>query len=143
MLKQIIGIHGFGNDRQQQQVWKKMSVAIESGAAETVILHTMVTEYPIIETDKSRPGACYSSAIGKPIPNLGEQRLLLSTEEGSPRASKALRIRQTHSPSWPWCGIRRGWLVHSQQDYRRAEVVHVGCLNAARFSCRSKCMAKY
>ena len=107
-----------------------MSVAIESGAAETLILHTMVAEYPIIETDKSRPGACYSSAIGKPIPNLGEQRLLLSTEEGSLRASKALRIRQTHSPSWPWCGIRRGWLVHSQQDYRRAEVVHVGCLNA-------------
>ena len=86
MLKQIMGIHGFRDDRQQQQVWKKMSVAIDSGAAGTVMPHTMVTEYPVIETDKSRSGACYSSATGEPIPNLGEQRLPLSTEEGSLRA---------------------------------------------------------
>ena len=51
-----------------------------------VILHTLVTDYPIIETDKSRSGACYASATGEPIPNLGEQRLPLATEEGSMQA---------------------------------------------------------
>ena len=86
MLKQMMSVHGFRDDRQQQQVWKQMSVAIDSGATETVIPHTMVTEYPIIEPDKSRSGACYSSATGEPIPNLGEQRLPLSTEEGWLRA---------------------------------------------------------
>ena len=81
----MMSIHGITDDRQQQ-AWKKMSAAIDSGAAETVIPHTLFTEYPIMETDKSRSGACYASATGEPIPTFGEQRLLLSTEEGSLRA---------------------------------------------------------
>ena len=85
MLKQMMGIHHVG-DRQHEQPWRKISLAIDSGAAETVIPHTLVTDYQIIETDKSRSGACYASATGEPIPNLGEQRLLLATEEGSMRA---------------------------------------------------------
>ena len=40
----------------------------------------------ILETDKSRSGACYASATGEPIPNLGEQQLPFATEEGSMRA---------------------------------------------------------
>ena len=85
MLKQMMGIHHVG-EQQYAQPWRKISLAIDSGAAETVIPHTLVTDYPIVETDKSRSGACYASATGEPIPNLGEQRLLLATEEGSMRA---------------------------------------------------------
>ena len=54
--------------------------------AEIVIPHTMVTEYQIQQTEKSESGACYASATGEPIPNLGEQRLPLATAEGSLRA---------------------------------------------------------
>ena len=61
-------------------------MAIDSGAAETVIPHTLVTEYLILETDKFRSGACYASATGEPIPNLGEQKLPFATEDGSMRA---------------------------------------------------------
>ena len=61
-------------------------MAIDSGAAETVIPHMFVTDYHILETDKSRSGACYASATGEPIPNLGEQKLPFATEEGSMRA---------------------------------------------------------
>ncbi len=45
----------------------------------------MVTEYPILETPKSRAGLCYASATGAPIPNLGEQCLPLATAGGSLR----------------------------------------------------------
>ena len=51
-----------------------------------MIPHTLVTDYPILETDKSRSGACYASATGEPIPNLGEQKLPFATKEGSMRA---------------------------------------------------------
>ena len=85
MLKQMMGIHHVGEQHYGQPL-RKISLAIECGAAETVIPHTLVTDYPIVETYKSRSGACYASATGEPIPNLGEQRLLLATEEGSMRA---------------------------------------------------------
>ena len=62
-----------------------MSVAVDSRAAETVIPHTMVVDYPIVETDKSKSGLCYDSATGAPIPNLGEQQLPLGTSEGTLR----------------------------------------------------------
>ena len=86
MLKQMMGLHQLGEGQHHGQAWRKISLAIDSGATETVIPHTLVTEYFILETDKSRSGACYASATGEPIPNLGEQKLPLATEEGSMRA---------------------------------------------------------
>ncbi len=65
--------------------WKMVSVAVDPGAAGTVIPHTLVTDHPTRETAKPRAGLCYASAIGAPIPNLGEQRLPLATSEGSLR----------------------------------------------------------
>ena len=85
MLKQMMGIHHVG-DQHQGKLWRKISLAIDSGAAEIVIPHTLVTEYPIVETERSRSGACYASATGEPIPNLGEQKLPMAIEEGSMRA---------------------------------------------------------
>ena len=51
-----------------------------------MIPHTLVINYAISPTDKSRAGVCYASATGEPIPNLGEQKLPLATVEGSLRA---------------------------------------------------------
>ena len=50
-------------------MWRNIAIAIDSGAAETVIPHTLVTEYAINPTDKSRAGVCYASATGELIPN--------------------------------------------------------------------------
>ena len=66
--------------------WQKVSMAVDSGAAETVIPHTLVAGHPIFETEASRKGINYASATGQPIPNLGEQRLPLCTAEGSLRS---------------------------------------------------------
>ena len=77
--------------------WALMSLAIDSGAAETVIPHTMVTEYPVVETPKSTAGLCYASATGAPIPNLGEQCLPLATADGSLRMMTFHRRRPRES----------------------------------------------
>ena len=55
--------------------WQLLSMAIDSGAAETIIPHRLVSQHPLRETNASRGGLCFSSATGQPIPNLGEQRL--------------------------------------------------------------------
>ena len=65
--------------------WVMISVAVDSGAAETVIPHTLVKEHEIVETEASKSGLNYASATGDPIPNLGEQQLPLLTVEGTPR----------------------------------------------------------
>ena len=62
-----------------------MSIIIDSGAAETVIPHTQVPDHPVRETKALKAGVCYSSATDEPIPNLGEQKIPLVTNEGSLR----------------------------------------------------------
>ena len=62
--------------------WQLLSVAIDSGAAETVIPHRLVGQHPLRDTESARNGTCYASATGQHILNLGEQRLPLLTREG-------------------------------------------------------------
>ena len=69
-----------------EAAWQKIMIAVDSGAAETVIPHTLVLGHPIVETEASKSGVNYASATGQPIPNLGEQRLLLCATEGSLRS---------------------------------------------------------
>ena len=65
--------------------WQKIELAVDSGAAETVIPHDLVIDHPIRDTDSSRSGLCYASATGQPIPNLGEQKLPMVTRENTMR----------------------------------------------------------
>ena len=67
------------------EAWQNIAIVIDSGAAETVIPHTSVVDHPIKETQASKAGVCYSSATDEPIPNLGEQKLPMVTQEGSLR----------------------------------------------------------
>ena len=66
--------------------WQYLALTVDSGAADTVIPHMLVQDHAIQETDASRNGLNYASATGDPIPNLGEQKLPLLTQEGSLRA---------------------------------------------------------
>ena len=66
--------------------WQYLALTVDTGAAETVIPHTLVQDHAIQETDASSNGLNYESATGDPIPNLGEQELPLLTQEGSLRA---------------------------------------------------------
>ena len=84
----VYGMHNEYDNMQwgQEKPWQRLSLAVDSGAAETVIPHTLVGQHPIRETEASRGGLNYVSATGDPIPNLGEQRLPLMTQEGTLRA---------------------------------------------------------
>ena len=84
MMNVALGRDRYGGPAREPQ-WKKLEIAIDSGAAETVIPHTLVTAHPIHATERSRAGVCYASATGQPIPNMGEQQLPMVTEEGSLR----------------------------------------------------------
>ena len=79
-------IGGVSDPAATEDGWQKISVAIDSGAAETVIPHAMILGHPIRPTTASMSGVCYASATGAPIPNLGEQVLPLVTMEGTLRA---------------------------------------------------------
>ena len=68
-----------------EQQWQLLSVAVDSGAAETVIPYSLIKGYPVKETEASKSGLNYASATGEPIPNLGEQVLPLMMEEGTVR----------------------------------------------------------
>ena len=88
-LAQIMGVVSSQDKSRNEDGcawWKMMSIAIDFGAAETEVLHTLVTEHRICATDTPESGACYASATGEPIPNLREQRLPMATAEGSLRA---------------------------------------------------------
>ena len=75
-----------GGGKRFDEGWQMITMAVDSGAAETVIPHTLVMGHPIMETEASKSGVNYASATGQPIPNLGEQRLPLCTNEGSLRS---------------------------------------------------------
>ena len=66
--------------------YQVLSVAIDSGAAETVIPYQLIKSHAINPTEASRAGLNYASATGAPIPNLGEQCLPLCTREGTLRS---------------------------------------------------------
>ncbi len=78
-------VNNLNEATQRYGGWQLLSIAIDSGAAETVIPHKLVSQHPIMPTRDSQAGLCYASATGQPIPNLGEQRLPLFTNEGSMR----------------------------------------------------------
>ena len=77
--------------------WQPLSIIIDSGAAETVIPHTCVADHPVWETAASKSGVCYSSATNEPIPNLGEQKVPLVTQEGSLRIMTC-QVAPVHRP---------------------------------------------
>ena len=66
--------------------WQVLSLAVDSGGAESVIPHMWIQNYPTRETEASKNGLNYISATGDPIPNLGEQRLPLITRGSSTRS---------------------------------------------------------
>ena len=47
--------------------WQVLSLAEDSGAAESVIPHLLINEHPIRETEASSSGLNYISATGDPI----------------------------------------------------------------------------
>ena len=70
---------------EQSKKWTKLSIAMDSGAAESVIDPKELPCIPLAETKASQSGEEFSSATSEPIPNLGELKFGMVTREGSLR----------------------------------------------------------
>ena len=63
--------------------WVKLELAVDSGAAETICPGAQAPDVPTVPGQKMAQGERYTCAGGKTIPNLGEKRLLMCTEESA------------------------------------------------------------
>ena len=70
-----------------QSQWRRVALAVDSGSCETVADPCQIP-CQVKETDASRRGACFASATGEPIPNMGEMTMPMLTREGSYRSMK-------------------------------------------------------
>jgi len=68
-----------------QPTWRRVAIAIDSGACDSVISPEEVPEHEVHESPESRRGENFQSATGEPIPNLGDIRLPMYLREGSVR----------------------------------------------------------
>ena len=65
--------------------WEEFELAVDSGAAETVVPDDMIRSAETREGPLSRRGVEYQVANGSRIPNLGEKKFVGVTEEGISR----------------------------------------------------------
>lgn len=70
---------------ESQPTWRRVSIAIDSGACDSVISPEDVPEHEVHESAESRRGENFQSATGEPIPNLGDIRLPMYVREGTVR----------------------------------------------------------
>ena len=93
-----------GQCSQSKAGWRRISLAVDSGACESVIdAEEQVPEYEVKETQASRSGLAYSSATGEEILNLGEVTLPFVTKEGTKRSMKL----QAAGVSRPLASVKR------------------------------------
>ena len=89
---------------KEEQGWKKLSMAVDSGACENVIdAAEEVPNYPVQESRASKMGVKFASATGEEIPNLGEVMLPMLTSEGTKRKMKM----QAAEVSKPLASVKR------------------------------------
>jgi len=68
---------------ESKPAWRQVSIAIDSGACDSVIAPEDVPEQKVHESPESRRGENFLSATGEEIPNLGDVRLPLYLREGT------------------------------------------------------------
>jgi hypothetical protein len=73
------------NAENEASTWRRVSIAVDSGACDNVISPDDVPEQPVVESVGSKKGENFYSATGEPIPNLGDIKLPLITREGTAR----------------------------------------------------------
>ena len=67
--------------------WKKVAIAVDSGAAENVMPRSMFPERSTEETERSKNGKGFKGPGGEHIKNYGQQVMSVRTPEGFVRKS--------------------------------------------------------
>ena len=86
MKENLLG--AFASKARLEQGWKMISMAVDSGACETVANPEEMPGYEVTETTESKKGINFCSATGEEIPNLGEMTIPMITRESSVRSMR-------------------------------------------------------
>ncbi len=75
-----------------QGEWEEIELAVDSGATDNVVSGDMLTSVDTVENEKSKNGVKYEVADGTLMPNRGEKRVLVESDEG---VAKGLTVQVT------------------------------------------------
>ena len=83
--------------------WQKIEAVMDSGAADSVAPASIAPWVPVAESPGSRRGQHYLSASGDRLPNQGQKRLQVLTEDGTPTTT----TYQIADVTRPLCAVSR------------------------------------
>ena len=78
-----------------QWTWKKVTVVVDSGAAETLMPKGMFPEISTRETERSKNGKRFKGTRGEPIKTYGQQVMSVRTPEGFVRTWQVAGCEKT------------------------------------------------
>ena len=98
------------NARGAQWTWKKVTVVVDSGAAENGMTRNMFPEVGVRQSERSKNGKGFKGSGGENIKNYGQQIMSVSTLEGFERKS-----------TWQVADVRRplvsaSHIIHAGND---------------------------
>ena len=76
--------------------WRELEVTVDSGACDTVLPTDQCQEIKLQESEQSKQGLEYEVANGDTIPNLGERRYIMMTENSSNPKRIAFQVADVH-----------------------------------------------
>jgi len=62
--------------------WKKVTVTVDSGSADHVAPEAEFSAFQLEESEGSKKGRRYVAANGQRVPNLGQRKVAMATEDG-------------------------------------------------------------
>ena len=79
-----------------EQEWFEVELTADTGACDTVIPISMCTEIPVQPSLQSQRGMQYEVANGEKIPNLGERRCIMWTENATAARHINMQVADVH-----------------------------------------------
>ena len=76
--------------------WTEIEITIDSGACDTVMPRKLCPHISVVSTAMSRAGFEYEVANGAGLPNLGERRCLMMTENSQTTKQIAFQCADVH-----------------------------------------------
>ena len=76
--------------------WVEIEITIDSGACDTVMPENMCPHISLLASESSRAGLEYEVANGEGLPNLGEKKCLMMTEDSNMMKRVILQCADVH-----------------------------------------------
>ena len=80
------------------QEWERIELTVDSGAAETICPASMATTVPTQPGPKTIQGVKYTCAGGRKLPNFGEKRCTLATNDSANQRSMTMQVADVSRP---------------------------------------------